>query len=138
MSLQAASNVLALDIGEKRIGVAVANMTARLPRPLTTLPNDNALVAALKTCMKDEAAEVIVVGLPRNLDGNDTAQTAYVRAFVDRLEKELDGTIYLQDEALTSQKAETELRARGQAYEKCDIDALAATYILEDFLREQS
>lgn len=83
---------------------------------------------------REQLATVLVVGLPRSLEGNDTAQTAETRAFARRLENTLELPVYLQDEALTSQKAEEELRARGVPYNKAEVDALAATYILSDFL----
>ncbi len=76
----------------------------------------------------------IVIGLPRNMDGQDTSQTTAVRAFSNRLKDELGIPITWQDEAATSAKAIDELNARGKPFVKEDIDALAATYILEDYL----
>jgi putative Holliday junction resolvase len=127
------SSILALDVGEKRIGVAIANSIARLARPLTTLPHDDNIFATLEKLIADESVSVVVVGLPRNLSGEDTDQTAYVRQFTEKLRHDM---IRFQDEALTSKKAEMELRQRGKPYAKGDIDALAATYILEDYLQQ--
>lgn len=129
------SSILALDVGERRIGVAIASKLARLPRPLTTLNNEGAIWQRIEDLAQQEAADVVVVGLPRNLSGEDTAQTAYVRAFVQPSSK---FSVVFQDEALTSQKAESELKSRGKPYEKGDIDALAATYILEDYLQQHA
>jgi putative transcription antitermination factor YqgF len=70
------------------------------------------------------------------LDGQHTSQTVAVEEFKAELERTLSVPVYWQDEALTSRLAEDELKARGRPYKKADIDALSATYILEDFLRD--
>lgn len=127
-------SILALDVGESRIGVAVANQVARLAAPLTTLNNSPSVWDEIRLLARNESASIIVVGLPRNLSGDDTAQTEYVRRFVTGVK---DLQIVFQDEALTSKKAESELNQRGKPFAKGDIDALAATYILEDYLAEQ-
>lgn len=129
------SYILALDVGEKRIGVAAASTIALLARPLTVLGNDETIYERIKELAVRENASAVIVGLPRSLKGEDTAQTRYVRTFAVRLGEVTDLEIILQDEALTSRQAETELRARGKKYAKGDIDALAATYILEDYLK---
>lgn len=129
--------ILALDVGSKRLGVALANGVARLPRPLTTLDAETDVLAQLERIIRDEAVGRLVVGLPRGLDGQETAQTASVRAFAKSLAR-FNLPVHLQDEALTSRKAESELAARGKVYNKADVDALAATYILEDFLIAQA
>ena len=77
-----------------------------------------------------------MIGLPRGLDGQETAQTMTVRAFGTMLGKALKLPVHWQDEALTSVQAASELEQRGKAYRKADIDSLAAVYILEDYLHE--
>ena len=129
-------SILALDFGDRRIGVAIASLVARLPRPLMTLQTDDDYMQSLTQIVKDEAVGALVVGLPRNLSGEDTAQTKLVREFAHQIEK-LGLPVHFQDEALTSQKAEAELKQRGP-YNKEDVDALAATYILEDFLNSHT
>ena len=131
-------NILALDVGGSRIGVAIAHPVARLPRPLTTIAHDGSIWSNLTRLIEDEEVGQIVVGLPRNLSGNATAQTREIEKFVDELKRNTDLPVEFQDEALTSKQAEQELSSRGHTYAKGDIDALAATYILEDFLREHS
>lgn len=128
--------VVALDIGLRRIGVALASVAAGFPGPLTTVQHDDKIMHTLCNLLDEHEAVALVVGLPRGLDGQDTAQTRAVEAFVAELKKHTDIPLYWQDEALTSRKAEEELDGRGKPYGKGDIDALAATYILEDFLRE--
>lgn len=130
------SSILALDVGAKRIGVASANSVARIAHPLATVTNDADALAAIKQIIKDERAALLVLGLPRNLNGDSTAQTDAVRAFGAALEPILGLPVHWQDEAVTSVKAEKELEARGKPYQKSDIDALAAAYILEDYLND--
>ena len=75
-----------------------------------------------------------MVGLPRGLDGQNTAQTALTLAFVEQLKTFVGLPVKLQDEALTSVLAEKELTSCRGSYKKADVDALAATYILDDYL----
>lgn len=128
-------NLLALDVGERRIGVAIAHAIARLPRPLLTLERNENIWQTIEDIVNQEGVGEIIVGLPRGLNGQETAQTTLSREFASSLEDHLKLPVYLQDEALTSKQAETELAKRGKTYAKADIDALAATYILEDFLQ---
>lgn len=127
-------SILAFDIGSARTGVALARLVSRLPRPLVTLNGSDWQEHAVQLA-RDNGAVAIVVGLPRNLQGDDTQQTAYVRTMASKLQNLLALPVYFQDEALTSAQAEAELQARGVSYTKEDIDALAATLILEDFLK---
>jgi putative holliday junction resolvase len=136
MTSQRSNNFLALDVGAVRIGLAIASDQARLPRPLMALDAGEMLWTELDKVIAQEEIGIIIVGLPRNLSGDATDQTRIVEAFVSQLKKHYDLPIYLQDEALTSRQAEEELRQTGRPYTKGDIDALAATYILTDFLHE--
>jgi putative Holliday junction resolvase len=132
------NTVLALDVGTKRIGVAASDLQTRLPKPLTTINvvSDEETAAALQKLVTDQGATVLVIGLPRGLDGQETAQTQLVRDFAAGLQSVLPLPQHWQDEAVTSRQAEEELVRRGKPYKKGDIDALSATYILEDFLRD--
>ncbi len=132
------NSVLALDVGSARIGVAVASLSARLPRPLTTLSNDENVFDRLEAIIKDEDVAVLVVGLPRGLQGQSTGQTEDTTAFAEQLKGRFSLPVHLQDEALTSQQATAELEARGKDYKREDIDALAAVYILGDWLGENT
>lgn len=127
-------NILALDVGSRRVGVAIATAVARLPRPLITLTQDDNFWPVLENIIEIESIGSLVVGLPRGLSGQQTSQTSETQAFLTELRKHVAMPIHLQDEALTSKKAQKELNARGKPYDKGDIDSLAATYILDDFL----
>ena len=128
--------IIALDVGEKRIGVAMGNSISRLPAPLMTLDNDKKALQSLLELVGKHNANAIVVGLPRGLNGQETAQTRVIHEFIILLKENTNLPIYSQDEALTSKKAEKELKDRGVRYNKGDVDALAATYILEDYFRD--
>lgn len=135
MQSNSLAHVLALDVGEQRIGVAEANSIARIAHPLTTLKHTETIVQDIVDLISHHDASKLVVGLPRGMQGQDTQQTQYVRDFVAQLQKMVTIPVFWQDEALTSRKAEEELQARKKPFAKGDIDALAATYILDDFLQ---
>lgn len=130
-----ARRILALDVGNRRVGLALASTEARLSSPLTTLEQGDNLLDELAEIIKTEQISDLVVGWPRNLSGDPTEQTEIVKAFAELLSR-FDLPVYFQDETLTSVKAQKELESRGKDYKKSDIDALAATYILEDWLSE--
>lgn len=134
--LTSSSSILALDVGEKRIGIAIANAVARIAHVLATVDNTQDVIRKLTDIIKAENVQVLVVGLPRSLGGDETLQTRKVREFGKALERAAELSVQWQDEALTSIKAEKELETRKKSYQKGDIDALAAVYILEDFLAD--
>lgn len=131
-----ANNFIALDVGERRIGVAIASADARIAQPLRVIDMDKFAVGHIKELCDTYQAGTLVVGLPRGLEGQETAQTAYVRDFVQLLQAGVPGglTLVLQDEAATSVQAREQLEARGKPYTKGDIDAYAAAIILGDYL----
>lgn len=130
------SVILALDVGAKRIGVAVSDLRTRLPRPLTTLEASDSTPDDVQELVAKQGAVGVVIGLPRGLDGQETGQTQAVRGFAESLRAAVNLPYYWQDEAVTSVRAEEELVRRGKPFKKGDIDSLSATYILEDFLHD--
>ena len=126
--------ILALDYGGKRVGVAVAHVVARLPRPLTTIANTETLLADVRKLVDLECVGLVVVGLPRGMDGGYTAQTRAAEKFAQDLERALTVPVELADETLTSVDAESLLKDQNHA--KGDVDALAASFILERYLAE--
>ena len=126
--------LLALDVGERRVGVALANSVARLSSPLVTLSNTEDIIDDIKLIIADEGVDMVIVGLPKNLSGEDTAQTKYVREFTDQLKLKVDLPTYFEDEALSSVRAKKTLDDGGKPYKKEEIDSLAACYILDDFM----
>jgi putative holliday junction resolvase len=126
--------LLGLDVGSVRIGVSLARADIRIARPLTTLQHDDQIFEAIVALIAEHDVTVLVAGWPRGMQGQETAQTKSVEAFVAELRKHIDIPLYLQDEALTSQKAEQELHSRKKPFAKAEVDALAATYILDDYI----
>lgn len=126
-------SIVCLDVGEKRIGVAVADPSIRIAIPLETVETDGGELAAISKIVIDENAETIVVGYPRNQSGEATAQTRYVEEFSYKL-KDMAKEVIFQDESLTSVLAENRLKSYKKPYKKGDIDALAAAIILQDYL----
>lgn len=131
-----AGSILALDVGEKRIGLALASFVARIASPYDTVSNDQNIWQTLRDIIAKENITQLVVGLPRGLDGQSTGQTQYVETFAHTLAAEVGLPLHLEDEAVTSRQAEAELAARGKQFNRGDIDALAAVYILDDYLNE--
>lgn len=125
---------MALDVGSKRIGVASANVVARLASPLTTILVSEDVMEDVAALLAQQTAVAVVLGLPRGLEGQNTAQTASVRQFGDDLKKFITVDVFWQDEALTSRLSKLELSTKKGQHSKGAVDALAATYILEDFL----
>jgi len=130
------SAYICLDVGEKRIGVAVADNAVRIAVAYQTIEVDGNEIQAIAELVVSEGVDTIVVGYPRNQSGEATAQTAYVEAFAERL-TDLAKTIVFQDESLTSVIAEQRLQSYKKPYTKGDIDAQAAAIILEDYLESK-
>ncbi len=127
--------ILGLDVGTKRIGVAKADSNVKIAIPHTTVNVDGSEFEQIAHIAEIYNAKHIAVGLPRNSSGEETAQSTYAREFAIKLKQRLPDTkIFFQDESLTSVEAEKRLNASHKKYQKGDIDAEAATIILQDFL----
>lgn len=126
-------SLVCLDVGEKRIGVAVADTSVCIAVPYETIEVDGNELEAIANLVVTENATVIVVGYPRNQSGEATAQTRYVEQFASRL-TDIAPKIVFQDESLTSVIAEQRLVSYKKPYSKGDIDAQAAAIILQDYL----
>lgn len=125
--------LIGLDVGAKRIGVAIADPMVRIAVPLDTIEVDGNEIQAIAELVISEGADTVVVGYPRNQQGEATAQTEFVVRFAEQLQ-DIAKTIVFQDESLTSVIAEQQLTAHGRPYTKADIDAQAAAIILQDYL----
>ena len=125
--------LVGLDVGEKRIGVSVADTGVRIAIPFTTIEVEGDEIQKITEIVLKENASIIVVGYPRNQAGEATTQTDYVENFAKRL-KDLEVKIVFQDESLTSVMAEQQLIAHKKPYTKGDIDSHAAAIILQDYL----
>jgi putative pre-16S rRNA nuclease len=129
---------MALDVGGRRIGVALSDTTRVLASPLTTLraePRDRVLSEIAALVQRHEVAEV-VVGLPLTLSGEIGPQAHLIQLFVERLKGVLTAPIHMFDERLTTVAAERMMLDLGMKPEqrKARIDEVAASIILQDFL----
>ncbi|MDO4507978.1 MAG: Holliday junction resolvase RuvX [Candidatus Saccharibacteria bacterium] len=134
--------VLGLDVGARRIGVAKADSNTRIAVPVGFLTRDGSEWLKIGRFLADLGTNWLVLGLPRSNSGGETQQTEYVREFAKELaERFPEVRIDFEDESLTSVEAEERLILRlggfkngKKSYERGEIDAEAATIILQDFL----
>jgi len=133
-----------LDVGARRIGVAVSDLTGTLARPLTVLTpagleTDAVEIVAreiARLAREEDGVAAIVVGLPRRLDGTANDMTPRVEQFARRLETSTSLPVTLQDERLSSREAESRLAIFDKDWRsrKKRLDAAAAAVILQDYL----
>lgn len=131
--IKISSDVIGLDLGAQRTGVARINAIARIADPLSPLAttDDNFLEQIQDICVKYQAC-ALVTGLPRGLDGQETQQTIWARELSSKIEHAIDVPVFSIDEAGTSKQA-AEIRQPGQS-----LDSVAAGILLEDFIAEVS
>ena len=134
---------MAVDVGTRRVGLAISDATATLARPLETIAvrsETDAIERVLRRvtdlAAEDDGVSTIVVGLPVRLDGMPSEQSARVRTFVDALRQQTAIPIIVADERLTSREAESRLAVRERDWRKRKqkLDAAAAAIILQDYL----
>jgi putative holliday junction resolvase len=150
------ARLMALDVGEARIGVAVSDATGFLASPYTTLHvtrNEEQTWQSIQRLIDETEAEGLVVGLPISLDGQIHAQGERVQAFAERLRERISIPLTFWDERLSTVEAQRLLAQREQSGDRTrrrqgarrrtqtrrrrkgqEIDALAAAVILQDYL----
>ena len=130
--------VLALDLGQKLVGVAVSDELLVTTQPLTPLKRSNwkQLVRDVETLIEDFDVKALVIGLPLRLDGTSGSAAEDVSRMAGNFSRSLDVPVYLQDERLTSFAAREKLLAEGrnEAEIRKLVDGEAAALILRDFL----
>ena len=134
--------ILGLDVGRRRVGMAISDASGTLARPLKTLQVTDAdlieVVSSevLQLSGEDDGVAMVVVGLPRRLDGSPSEQTVAVEAFVEALRVRLSIPVACEDERLSSREAESRLAVseRDWRKRKANLDAAAAAVILQDFI----
>ena len=133
-----AVRALALDVGEKRIGIAVSDPLGVIATSKTALVRKNKAtdVAALAALIEREAVGVVIIGMPLSLAGGEGPQALRVRQFVAALEAEITAPIRFWDERYTTVEAERLLRERGVKAEKvrAQVDSFAAALLLQEYL----
>ena len=133
--------ILGLDVGDRRIGVAVSDELALFAQGLLVLERRGlaADLAALQAVMSDHDVGRVVVGMPRNMNGSYGPQADKTAAFIDRLERSCNLPCLAWDERLTTQQAERLLIAANQRRNKRKAvrDKIAAQLILQSYLDYQ-
>jgi putative holliday junction resolvase len=136
--------IVGLDVGRRRIGVAISDASRTLARPVGVVQTaklditsvDRVADEIVRLGAQDEQIGAIVVGLPRRLDGSPNEMTAPVERFAAQLHARTRLPIILQDERLTSREAESRLALREKDWRarKQKLDAAAAAILLQDYL----
>ena len=132
--------LIAFDIGNKRIGVAVSDPFCSMALPDKTYWRKNLKedIANLCAIAKEKRADRIVCGLPLNFDGSESEQTAITRRFIEALSAATDIPIVTADERFSTKEA-TRVLISGDVSRKDRknfVDSIAASYILEDYIKK--
>lgn len=130
------NRIIALDIGTKRIGIAVCDAMWLGATPLKTInrTNDNVAYEEIKKICKEYNTKTILIGVPYNMDGSLGFQAKNCLNFIKPLRNEFE--IIEQDERLSSSQAEEILKNKGKKYTKNKglVDVMAACVILNEYL----
>ncbi|MGQ9881583.1 MAG: Holliday junction resolvase RuvX [Armatimonadota bacterium] len=136
------ARILALDIGERRIGVAVSDETATVAQPLVVIAREGTAkdVERITQIARQHAVHEVVVGLPVTLRGEQAQAVQKLQAFVAHLRRALDVPIVLVDERLSTAEANRRMREAdvGRGARRQKVDAVAAALILEKYLSQRS
>lgn len=132
------ARILGIDHGNRRIGLAISDPMKIIARPLKTITylQQPDVFHSLQDIIQSKSVEEIIIGLPRGMDGRDTAQTKVVLNFAEKLKRQLHIPVKLIDERLSSVSAEKVLIQQNikTGYNKEKIDETAAAIILQHYL----
>ena len=127
--------IIGLDVGTVRIGVARADTATKIAIPDGFINVNGQEISEIQRKLRLYNSNILVMGMPRSNNGNQTAQSEFVKQFARQVAATIPGLkIYFQDESLTSVEAERRLKARKNNYQKGEIDAESASIILQDFI----
>lgn len=133
--------VMALDLGEKRIGVALSDPTRTIASPHSVMKRTSRAddFGRYATLIEEQAVNLVVIGLPITLGGQEGQRAAWVRDYGEDLSHHIDVPIEFWDESLTTVAATAALHAQGRRGQKVKerVDAVAATLILQSYLGAQ-
>ena len=138
--------VLGIDVGRRRVGLAISDPSGTLARPLTTLmvtsaadAVDRVAAEATRLSSEEDGLAAIVVGVPARLDGSPTDETRSVAEFMAALTARVSVPVVGGDERLTSREAESRLAVgeRDWRRRKKKLDAAAAAIVLQDYLDQR-
>ena len=130
---------LGIDYGDVRVGLALSDLTQTIAKPFKTLIyNDlDHLISQIQEIVNEQDIEIIVIGIPYNMKGEDTQQTIKVKEFASLVDKNLEVDIKFIDERLTSYEAEQVMHKMNikTGFNKAKIDKIAASIILQEYLQ---
>ncbi|HHE9505579.1 TPA: Holliday junction resolvase RuvX [Haemophilus influenzae] len=128
---------LAFDFGTKSIGCAIGQSITGTAQALPAFKAQDGIPnwEAIEKCLKEWKPDVVIVGLPLNMDGTEQNLTLLARKFANRLQGRFGVNVHLQDERLTTTQARSEIFERGgfKALKKGKIDGVSACLILESW-----
>ncbi len=130
---------LALDLGERRIGVALSDASGWLAMPLTVVTRTSraADMTAIRQLVQIYGVELVVAGFPRSLDGTVGPQGRRIERYVLLLREHLPVPVVLWDESYSTVEAERLMHETGRRAKRSRIDAIAAAVILQSYLDAQ-
>jgi putative holliday junction resolvase len=131
--------LMGIDFGEIRIGIALSDPLQIISQPFLVIPNNDNTISEIQNIIKTEEVEKIILGLPVNLDGEDTKKTLEVREFAELLKSNVDIPVIFWDERYTSVEANEELKKMGYSIieSRKVIDKVAASIILKNYMENQ-
>lgn len=132
--------LMGIDFGEVRIGIALSDPLQIISQPYRVIPNNDNTISEIKNIIKSEEVRKIILGLPLNLDGEDTKKTLEVREFSEVLKSNVDIPVIFWDERYTTVEANEELKRMGYgiAESRKVIDKVAASIILKNYMENQA
>ena len=134
--------ILAIDYGERRLGIALSDPSGRVAQPLTVVErsNDRQAVDSITGLLNDYEVTQVIVGDPRSLSGRTGAQAAKVTRFTAALREACDISVETYDERLSSKEARTQLAAAGVSGRQVKglVDKVAASLFLQSYLDREA
>ncbi|MCK9111362.1 Holliday junction resolvase RuvX [Haemophilus influenzae] len=128
---------LAFDFGTKSIGCAIGQSITGTAQALPAFKAQDGIPnwEAIEKCLKEWKPDVVIVGLPLNMDGTEQNLTLLARKFANRLQGRFGVNVHLQDERLTTTQARSEIFERGgfKALKKGKVDGISACLIVESW-----
>ena len=132
--------LMGIDFGEVRIGIALSDPLQIISQPFKVIPNDDKTIYKIQEIIKTEEVGKIILGLPLNLDGEDTKKTLEVREFSKILKSNVDIPVIFWDERYSTVEANEKLKQMGYgiAESRKVIDKVAASIILKSYMENQA
>jgi putative Holliday junction resolvase len=135
------SRILAIDYGEKRVGIALSDPLQMFAKPFKVLPNTSCefIVAEIISLISEQQVSLVVLGMPWGAEGQETRKTLEVKEFGNYLQTVLPVPLVFWDERFSTAEANSELKKMGYNYLQARefVDAVAASLILRSYLENK-